>query len=137
MCFLRHLSEDDAFATLKGPDGALISLKHGEPVIFGPGDTRCVARDERGQLFLADVADVAEASIVVHDAQAEDPGLAFALSRLTDTAAMQVSPIGIFRNVDRPAYDDLARAQLATHADPAQRLSQLQSMITGTDTWTF
>ncbi len=75
-------------------------------------------------------------NVLVHDAHADDPGLAFALSRLTDTETLNTSPIGIFRDVQRPTYDDLARAQLTTQEDPAERLDKLQQLITGSDTWT-
>jgi 2-oxoglutarate ferredoxin oxidoreductase subunit beta len=48
------------------------------------------------------------------------------------------APIGIFRQVERPAYDDQARAQITTarggvEGDDEARLSAL---ITGSDTWT-
>ena len=65
----------------------------------------------------------------------DDPGQAFAISRLTDLAGLASSPIGIFRDVQRPAYDDLARDQLSVLVDPAARLAQLQDLITGADTW--
>jgi 2-oxoglutarate ferredoxin oxidoreductase subunit beta len=47
------------------------------------------------------------------------------------------SPIGIFRQVARPTYDDQARDQIATASasqdDPRQALGNL---ISGSDTWT-
>lgn len=127
---------DGAFDTLKGADGGLIPLRHGEPITFGPDHARCVVRDRGGSLRLAYVADVDPAEILIHDAHADDPGLAFALSRLTDSADLVTSPIGIFRDVDRPTYDGLARDQLTVRTDPAERLSSLQELIAGTDTWT-
>jgi 2-oxoglutarate ferredoxin oxidoreductase subunit beta len=127
---------DGAFDTLKGPEGGLIPLRHGEPITFGQDNARGVVRDADGHLRIADVAEVGLANVLVHDAHADDPGLAFAISRLTDTAGLATSPIGIFRDVDRPAYDDLARAQLSVQSDPAERLAKLQATIAGTDTWT-
>ena len=127
---------DGAFDTLKGADGGLIPLRHGEPVVFGPDNARCVVRNPDGSLRQAYVEDVDPADVLVHDAHADDPGLAFALSRLTDTADLLSSPIGIFRDVERPTYDDLARGQLSVPADPAERLAALQELITGGDTWT-
>ncbi|MGC3993963.1 MAG: 2-oxoacid:ferredoxin oxidoreductase subunit beta [Propionicimonas sp.] len=127
---------DGAFDTLKGADGGLIPLRHGEPITFGPDESRGVVRGADGQLKIVDVAAVGLENILVHDAHADDPGVAFALSRLTDTAGLATSPIGILRDVDRPAYDDLARAQLTVQEDPAERLATLQQLVTGTDTWT-
>ena len=64
-----------------------------------------------------EVADVGADALVVHDAHADDPTTAFALSRLTDAGVLQQSPIGIFRQVERPTYDDLARTQVRTAQD--------------------
>jgi 2-oxoglutarate/2-oxoacid ferredoxin oxidoreductase subunit beta len=48
------------------------------------------------------------------------------------------APIGIFRDVGRPTYDDQARAQIATARagldDPQLALAGL---ISGNDTWTI
>lgn len=124
---------DDAFATLKGPDGALISLVDGEPIIFGGGEL-CVVRTPTGELKVANTADVDASSIVVHDESREDPAQAFALSRLTEPGVLRQAPIGIFRNVSRPAYDDLVREQIdeVRAPDPAAALA---SVIAGSDTW--
>ena len=48
---------------------------------------------------------------LVWDAHRDDPSLAFALSRLT-LAGGNAAPIGIFRSVERPVYDDELGAQL-------------------------
>ena len=124
---------DDAFETLKGPDGALISLVHGEPIIFG-GGRYCVVRTSTGELQVEETADVDASTIVVHDETRADPSQAFALSRLTEPGILRQAPIGIFRRVERPVYDDLAREQIAgvRAADPA---AELASVLAGKDTW--
>jgi 2-oxoglutarate ferredoxin oxidoreductase subunit beta len=75
---------------------------------------------------------VGEEAVVVHDATLEDPSYAFALSRLS-TQDLSHTVTGIFRNVDRPTYDDQARAQLAA---AASRPADLQALLRGKDTWT-
>ena len=82
------------------------------------------------------MAEVGLDNVLVHDAHRSDPALAFELSRLTDAGTIVNAPIGIFRDVQRPTYDDLARGQVSMAGDPAQRLDDLQSLITGPDTWT-
>ena len=47
---------------------------------------------------------------------------------------MHRSPIGIFRDVERPAYDDQVREQIRL-AQPAGKAG-LQAMVDGKDTWT-
>jgi 2-oxoglutarate ferredoxin oxidoreductase subunit beta len=44
-------------------------------------------------------------------------------------------PIGIFRQVERPTYDDLAREQVAA-ARAKQGDGDLASLLAGNDTWT-
>ena len=81
---------------------------------------------------------VAESDLLVHDAHATDPTTAFAISRLTDAGYLHQAPIGIFRQVERPTYDDLAREQVTTARggtqDPAE--DRLAALIGGGDTWT-
>ena len=68
-----------------------------------------MVRGGLGRLELADVADVGEDALVVHDAKRDDPGLAFELAHLP-RARLGATPIGVFRDVERPVYgEDLAR----------------------------
>ena len=73
-----------------------------------------IVRAASGGVEVVETADVDESDLLVHDAHADDPSTAFALSRLTDAGVLHQSPIGIFRQVDRPTYDDQARDQIAT-----------------------
>lgn len=127
---------DGAFDGLKGPDSGLIPLKHGEPVRFGTDGELGVVRGSDGSLQVAKVDEVGVDALIVHDAHREDPSLAFELSRLTDAGTIVNAPVGIFRDVERPTYDDLARTQVTLTDDPAQRVAELQGLITGSDTWT-
>ena len=132
---------DGAFDAIKDKDSkadAIIPLEHGQPIRFGSDGQYGVVRDkDSGQVFSVEVADVHESDLIVHDAHASDPTTAFALSRLTDAGVLHRAPIGIFRQVERPTYDDQARAQIVTAAqgqdDPSAALGAL---IGGSDTWT-
>jgi 2-oxoglutarate ferredoxin oxidoreductase subunit beta len=132
---------DGAFDAIKDKDSkadAIIPLEHGQPIRFGNDGQYGVVRDkDSGQVFSVEVADVHESDLIVHDAHASDPTTAFALSRLTDAGVLHRAPIGIFRQVERPTYDDQARAQIVTAAqgqdDPSAALGAL---IGGSDTWT-
>lgn len=127
---------DDAFIDLKGPKApGVIRLVDGEPITFGPDGSKSVVRAPGGTLSVVDTADADPAQVVVHDAHAADPSPAFSLSRLTDTGVLQQSPIGIFRQVERPSFDDQVRGQI-TMPQPGERMSALQGLINGSDTWT-
>ncbi|RCK69694.1 2-oxoacid:ferredoxin oxidoreductase subunit beta [Desertihabitans brevis] len=130
---------DGAFEAVKDKDSAvesIIPLRHGEPIRFGAGGRLGVVRDAAtGELAVREVAEVGEDALVVHDAHRTDPTYAFGLSRLTDAGVLQRSPIGIFRDVERPAYDDLAREQVRLAQEGGVGDDALQDLIAGSDTW--
>ena len=124
---------DGAFDSLKELNSpTVMPLVHGEPITYAGGQL-CVVRGADGRLAVKATSDVDPASIVVHDAHAADATLAFELSQLTDTQNLSASPIGIFRNVSRPVFDDEARRQVSM---PADREAALQRLVSGPDTWT-
>ena len=75
--------------------------------------------------------------VIVHDAHADDPTTAFAMSRLTDSGYLHRAPIGIFRQVQRSTYDDRAREQVATASEgTGDPTAALAGLLGGGDTWT-
>ena len=95
-----------------------------------------------GGITVVATADVDAADIIVHDAHNPDPSTAFAISRLTAADYLNQSPIGIFRQVERPTYDDQAREQVARATassadDTADQSARLAALIGGGDTWTI
>jgi 2-oxoglutarate ferredoxin oxidoreductase subunit beta len=128
---------DGSFDALRkeGAEERVITVHHGEPITFGADGEYCVVQSGFG-LDVAKTADVAADNIVVHDAHAEDPAYAFALSRLSDQH-LEHTVMGIFRQVARPTYDDAAREQVAAARDAAPHdRAALQSLLRGRDTWT-
>ena len=81
---------------------------------------------------MVEVDDANAADVLIHDAHAPDATTAFALSRITDGGAVRRAPIGIFRQVDRPTYDDLSREQATLAGDAPS----LQDLLDGPDAWT-
>ncbi|MGE5291352.1 MAG: 2-oxoacid:ferredoxin oxidoreductase subunit beta [Micromonosporaceae bacterium] len=127
---------DDAFAPLKEPgsrDDRLIRLEHGQPVRFGSG--KGIRFGSHGSLEVTDApADTdAPGGLVVHDAHHVDPSYAFALSRL-DSEDFAHTPIGIFRQVQRPTYDALMAHQIET-ARAGKGISDLATLLSSGDTW--
>jgi 2-oxoglutarate ferredoxin oxidoreductase subunit beta len=100
---------DGAFDVLRDAEESqarLVRLQHGQPVRVGDREW-------------------------IHDVHDEDPSRAFEISRLDDPS-MQHVPIGIFRQVSRPTYDDEARRQVsqATHTP-----GDLAALLRGNDPW--
>jgi 2-oxoglutarate ferredoxin oxidoreductase subunit beta len=129
---------DGAFDLLKKPetrDTAVVRLVHGEPVRFGAEGQKGVRIGSDGALEVVDVAEVGVESLLVHDQHRAEPGLAFMLSRLGNVDD-GVTPIGVFRSVERPAYDDLVRDQSAA-AVAAGGPGDLAALLASGDTWTI
>jgi 2-oxoglutarate/2-oxoacid ferredoxin oxidoreductase subunit beta len=103
---------DGAFDLIKDPEQAearLVRLEHGKTVRVGDKEW-------------------------THDVTADDPTQAFQLSRLDDGTMTHV-PIGIFRQVQRPTYDDLVRGQIDAAGLTADSEAALADLIAGSDTW--
>ncbi|SEG30741.1 2-oxoglutarate ferredoxin oxidoreductase subunit beta [Thermomonospora echinospora] len=131
-----NIFNDGAFDPLKDPevrDDVTIRLEHGQPIVFGADGGKALRRSGFGAFEVVNVADVDPSEIVVHDAHHPDPSLAFALSRL-DSPAFEHTPIGIFRQVERPSYDEQMRAQL-DEAVTGQGPGDLAALLASGDTW--
>lgn len=128
---------DGSFDILRKDDAEshLIRLRHGQALRFGAEGEFAVVQRGFG-LAVVPADSVAESEIVVHDAYCEDPEYAYALSRLSEQDLSHV-PIGIFRSVSRPTYDDGVREQTeaARERKPVQEDS-LQELLSGKETWT-
>jgi len=126
---------DDAFTPLKDPaarETRLLRMEHGEPLMLG--EDRGVFAGELGGLEVAEVTDTNRDRVIRHDAHRADPGYAFALSRL-DMPAFEHVPVGVFRKVRRPVYDELVNEQVS-EARAERGEGELASLLSGGDTWT-
>ncbi|GIH76200.1 2-oxoglutarate ferredoxin oxidoreductase subunit beta [Planobispora longispora] len=128
-----NIFNDGAFDQLKDPeqrDDITLRLEHGQPIVSA---SKAVRRAADGGIEVVERASVREEEILVHDAHRADPSLAFALSRL-DEPAFEHVPIGIFRSVDRPSYDELMATQLE-EAVAQSGPGDLDNLLLAGDTW--
>jgi 2-oxoglutarate/2-oxoacid ferredoxin oxidoreductase subunit beta len=130
-----NIYNDGAFDVVREQKENRIYLEHGEPIRFGEEGEKGVYRREDGSVYVAEVAAEGEERLLAHDEHAPEPSLAFALSRLT-LGTVGAAPIGVFRDVERPSYDEAMAAQLeAARADRGE--GDLQALIGSGDTWTI
>ena len=111
----------------------MIDLEHGQPIRFGADRERGVVMGTDGQLRIVDVADVGEEHLLVHDAHRADPGLAFALARLSHDDHSP-TPFGVFRDVQRADYGSLVSAQVA-EANSKKGPGDLAALLRSAGTW--
>jgi 2-oxoglutarate/2-oxoacid ferredoxin oxidoreductase subunit beta len=112
----------------------LIPLEHGRPIRFGSDGGRGVAQNEFAEPYVCDVEEVGAAHLLVHDERRPDPTLAFALSRLS-TGPHTPTPIGVFRDVERPVYEAEVQGQV-DEAVQRQGPGDLAALIRSGATWT-
>ncbi|MEO6885762.1 MAG: 2-oxoacid:ferredoxin oxidoreductase subunit beta [Jatrophihabitantaceae bacterium] len=133
-----NIFNDGAFEVLKDSDTRddwIIRMEHGQPLRFGDG-TRAVVRDGNGMLSIADGVAEDDPRVVIHDAHTDDPSYAFALSRLSSIDS-RYSPMGVFRSVEHPTYDEQMAAQVEAAAAKAPGDNDaLNALLAGADTWT-
>jgi 2-oxoglutarate/2-oxoacid ferredoxin oxidoreductase subunit beta len=131
-----NIFNDGAFDELKDVqtrDDYLIRLEHGKPIRFGKEQQKGIVRAPDATLQVVDVATVGEDALLVHDAHANNPELGFALSRLAHKR-LENTPIGVFRDVTRPTYDQRMNDQLDMAVDTQGR-GDLATLLNGNDTW--
>ncbi|MEV4707562.1 2-oxoacid:ferredoxin oxidoreductase subunit beta [Actinoplanes sp. NPDC049316] len=132
-----NIFNDGAFELIKDPgtrDEHLIRLEQDQPITFG-GDNRYSVVHPEGSFGLQ----VQEGGTpLVHDATVDDPAYAFALSRLSGSD-LNTTPIGVFRNVKRPTYDNLVQKQLqdAQATATGTKEEMLGDLLNAGDTWTI
>src|SRR5262249_25939237 len=112
----------------------LIDLKHGEPVRFGNEQEWGVTINEFGEAKIVRVDEVGIEKLVVHDEHRHDPSLAFALSRLAEHPETP-TPVGVFRDVDRPSYEVALQNQLVEAAERSGP-ADLGALLRSAPTWT-
>jgi|SRR5947209_6813263 len=129
---------DGAFDILKKPetrDTAVVRLEHGAPIRFGAEGEKGVVLSPQGGLEVVDVASVGDAALLVHDVHRPEPAIAFMLSRLGNVDD-GVTPVGVFRSVERATYDDQVQEQL-DHAMAKDGHGDLAALLASGDTWTI
>jgi 2-oxoglutarate/2-oxoacid ferredoxin oxidoreductase subunit beta len=128
-----NVYNDGAFDAVRGEKENRILLEHGKPIRFGAEGERGVRLRPDGSAEL--VEGVPDDELLVHDEHQESASLASALARLSHTPHGP-TPIGVFRDVERPLYDRLMDEQLE-RARQEQGEGDLAKLLHAGDTWTI
>ncbi len=124
----------EAFAARELRSDRMISLEHGQPLVFGKDrnkgirlrnfDTEVVTLGENG---------VTDKDLLVHDENAQEPALAYLLSRMTYPDFPV--PVGVFYRAERPCLEDIVEKQ-ANQATAGMGAGSLKRLLTSDGTWT-
>jgi 2-oxoglutarate/2-oxoacid ferredoxin oxidoreductase subunit beta len=126
-----NIYNDNAFEAVRDDKTNRIYLRHGDPVRFGEDGERGVRLREDGSVEVFD----GDGDALVWDAHHTEPSIAFAMSRLT-LGAVGAAPFGVFRDVERPVYDEQMADQLE-QARAAKGEGDLAALVSSGDTWSI
>ena len=123
-----NIYNDGAFDFVREEKENRLYLRHGEPIVWGDKGVRLLPDGS------PEVVAATEPGLLVHDAHAHEPAHAFALSRLTQQA-IGATPFGVFRDVERPVYDELMAEQIGVAK--AKGEGELAALLGSGDTWSI
>ena len=123
------------YASKKGvKEDHVIYLENGKPLIFGKNRDKGIRVNEGNRPEVVDLGSgISEDALLFHDEQADEPSLAFMLARMRHPEFPE--PIGVFRDVKRPVYEQEVVAQIE-QAVEANGDGDLDELFHSGDTWT-
>jgi 2-oxoglutarate ferredoxin oxidoreductase subunit beta len=122
------------YATDKGikADNTLY-LEHRKPLLFGKDRTKGIRLNGLDPEVVTLGSGITQDDLLIHDEAAEEPSLAYLLSRMVYPRFPEC--VGIFRCVQRPTYDDLVNQQIE-EARRAKGPGKLEELFASDDVWT-
>lgn len=113
-------------------DDRMIALRHGQPLIFGKDRDRGL-RLKGTKLEVVKLGEgVSESDLLVHNEEDPEPVLAYLLSGMTYPEFPV--PVGVFRNVRKPTYEELLLGQLQKSVEMYGKGS-LEKLLNSGETW--
>jgi 2-oxoglutarate ferredoxin oxidoreductase subunit beta len=106
-------------------------LEHGKPLVFGKDRTKGIRLNGLNP-EVVDLASVPADDLLIHDEKAEEPSLAYLLSRMVHPRFPEC--VGVFRAVERPTYEEQCRQQI--EAAQAKGRGRLEDLFASDDLWT-
>jgi 2-oxoglutarate ferredoxin oxidoreductase subunit beta len=110
----------------------VIEIEHGKPLIFGKNRDKGIRLNGTEPEVVELGKGINEDDLLFHDEQAPEPTLAYLLSRMSHPEFPE--PIGVFRSVDKPVYDEQLNLQVA-QAIEKRGPGDLDKLFNSGETW--
>jgi 2-oxoglutarate ferredoxin oxidoreductase subunit beta len=111
----------------------IIELEHGKPLVFGKQRDKGVRLNGLQPKIVTLGRGFTEEQLIIHDEFAAEPNLAQLLAGMRHPQFPE--PIGVFRAIGRPTYDDLMQEQI-DDAYERQGAGELPELYAEGETWT-
>jgi 2-oxoglutarate ferredoxin oxidoreductase subunit beta len=124
----------DYFAERSVRSDKVLYLEDGKPMIFGKDRDKGIRMNgAHPEVVTIGENGITEADVLIHNVNLQDPSVAFMLARMEQPDFPQ--PVGIFRAVERPSYDEMMTGQIET-AIAKSGPGSLEKLIYSGDMWT-
>jgi 2-oxoglutarate ferredoxin oxidoreductase subunit beta len=124
----------EAFTAREVRSDRMVVLEHGRPILFGKERSRGIRlRGVHPEVVTLGENGVTEKDILVHDESAQEPTLAYLLSRLNYPE--YPVPVGVFYRAERPRLEELTEHQ-ATQATAKFGAGNLERLLGSGAHWT-
>ena len=130
-----NIFNDQAFEYATGKDtkeDTTIYLEHNRPLVFGKERKKGIRLNGMDPEVVPLDGDVTEDDLMFHDERQVEPSLAYLLSRMHYPDFPE--PMGVFRAVERPTFEDMLMDQIST-AVKERGKGTLEDLYTSGDTW--
>lgn len=111
-----------------------LELEHGKPLIFGRNRDKGIRLNGMEPEVVELGKGITEDDLLFHDEKSSEPSLAYLLSRMRYEDGYP-EPIGVFRCVDAPRYDDQVNLQIEK-ATKDKGKGDLAALFRSGETWT-
>lgn len=131
-----NIFNDGAWEYAKDRDSkadTTLELEHGKPLIFGKDRQKGIRLNGMEPEVVELGKGITEDDLLFHDEKSPEPSLAYLLSRMRYEDGLP-EPIGVFRCVDAPRYDEMINDQIR-EATEKKGKGDLQELFYADDTW--
>jgi 2-oxoglutarate/2-oxoacid ferredoxin oxidoreductase subunit beta len=126
-----------SFSDREVKDERMLYLEHGKPILIGKDQTKGIRINRQTlapEIVTIGADGVTLDDIIVHDEHTNEPYLAMILGRM-QFPEFPV-PMGIFRAVERPTYEDMLAGQVAD-AIAKRGAGSIEKLLNSGETWTI
>lgn len=121
------------YATAKDTrDDTTLMLEHGKPLVFGGEKKKGIRLNGMDPEIVELGGEITEDDLLFHDEKQAEPSLAYLLSRMHYPDFPE--PLGVFRCVQRPTYEDMMMGQI-DEATKTKGAGKLEDLFDDGETW--
>jgi 2-oxoglutarate ferredoxin oxidoreductase subunit beta len=122
-----------SFSEREVKEDRMLTLEHGKPLLFGKNKDKGIRMNRlTPEIVTVGEDGVSVDQLLIHDEKAAEPNLGYAIGRM-QYPDFPV-PMGVFRAVEKPTYESMLNAQIAS-AIQKKGPGNLEKLLNAGETW--